>query len=69
MSDLIVIGYPDEATAEKAWDELVKLQQDFLVDLEDAAIVRRDRRGGCTSRPRPITRWPGAPSAACSGAC
>ena len=45
MSDLIVIGYPDEATAEKAWGELVKLQQDFLVDLEDAAIVRRDRKG------------------------
>jgi uncharacterized membrane protein len=45
MSDLIVIGYPDEETAEKAWDELVKLQQDFLVDLEDAAIVRRDRKG------------------------
>ena len=45
MSDLIVIGYPDEETAEKAWGELVKLQQDFLVDLEDAAIVRRDRKG------------------------
>jgi uncharacterized membrane protein len=45
MSDLTVIGYPDEATAEKAWGELVKLQQDFLVDLEDAAIVRRDRKG------------------------
>ena len=24
MSDLIVIGYPDEETAEKVWDELVK---------------------------------------------
>jgi uncharacterized membrane protein len=45
MSDLIVIGYPDEETAEKAWGELVKLQEDFLVDLEDAAIVRRDRKG------------------------
>ena len=45
MSDLIVIGYPDEETAEKVWDELTKLQQDFLVDLEDAAIIRRDRKG------------------------
>src|SRR6201996_5495898 len=45
MSDLIVIGYPDEETAEKVWDELVKLQEDFLVDLEDAAIVRRDQKG------------------------
>lgn len=45
MSDLIVISYPDEETAEKVWDELVKLQEDFLVDLEDAAIIRRDRKG------------------------
>jgi len=45
MSDLIVIGYPDEGTAEKVWDELVELQEDFLVDLEDAAIIRRDQKG------------------------
>src|ERR1700755_1911695 len=45
MSDLIVIGYPDEETAQKAWGELVKLQQYCLFDLEDAAIVRRDRTG------------------------
>jgi uncharacterized membrane protein len=45
MSDLIVIGYPDEETAEKVCNELVKLQQDFLVDLEDAAIIRRDQKG------------------------
>jgi uncharacterized membrane protein len=45
MSDLIVIGYPDEETAEKVWDELVKLQEDFVVDLEDAAIIRRDHKG------------------------
>ena len=45
MSDLIVIGYPDENTAQKVWDELVKLEHDYLVDLEDAAIIRRDRKG------------------------
>lgn len=45
MSDLIVLGYPDEDTAEKVWRELVKLQQDYLVDLDDAAIIRRDRNG------------------------
>jgi uncharacterized membrane protein len=45
MSDLIVIGYPDEDTAEKVWQELVQLQQDYLVDLEDAAIIRRDQDG------------------------
>jgi uncharacterized membrane protein len=45
MSDLIVIGYPDEETAQSVWEELVKLERDFLVDLEDAAIVRRDQKG------------------------
>lgn len=45
MSDLIVIGYPDEQTAARAWDELTQLQRDYLVDLEDAAIIRRDRKG------------------------
>lgn len=45
MSDLIVIGYPDENTAQKVWDELVELEHDYLVDLEDAAIIRRGRKG------------------------
>ena len=45
MSDLIVIGYPDEDTAQRVWGELVKLQRDYLVDLEDAAIIQRDRNG------------------------
>jgi hypothetical protein len=45
MSDLIVIGYPDEKTAQNVWEELVKLERDYLVDLEDAAIIRRDRKG------------------------
>lgn len=45
MSDLIVIGYPDESTAERVWQELVKLEQDYVVDLEDAAIIRRDSSG------------------------
>jgi uncharacterized membrane protein len=45
MSDLIVIGYPDGNTADNVWPELVKLQQDYLVDLEDAAIIRRDSKG------------------------
>ena len=45
MSDLIVIGHPDEETAEKVWNELVKLREDFLVDPEDAAIIRCDQKG------------------------
>lgn len=45
MSELIVIGYPDEETAEKVWKELVALERDYLVDLEDAAVIRRDDKG------------------------
>jgi uncharacterized membrane protein len=45
MSELIVIGYPDEHTAQEAWHELVKLERDFLVDLDDAAVIRRDANG------------------------
>jgi uncharacterized membrane protein len=39
MSDLIVIGYPDEQTAPRVWDELRSLQRDYLVDLEDGAVI------------------------------
>ena len=45
MSDLIVIGYQNETTAKEVWEELVKLQYDYLVDLEDAAVIRRDTKG------------------------
>jgi uncharacterized membrane protein len=45
MSDLIIIGYPDETTAQKVWEELVRLERDYLIDLDDAAIIRRDQKG------------------------
>ena len=45
MSDLIVIGYPDEHRAHDVWAELVKLGHDYLVDLQDAAIIWRDENG------------------------
>ena len=45
MSDLIIIGYDDEDTADRVLRELVALERDYLVDLEDAAVIRRDKRG------------------------
>lgn len=45
MSELIVIGYDDEQTAERVLDELQDLQKDYLIDLDDAAIVRRTPTG------------------------
>lgn len=45
MSDLIVIGYDDAATAQQAYDEVLKMQQDFIVDLRGLAIVNVDTEG------------------------
>jgi uncharacterized membrane protein len=45
ISDLTVIGYPDEQTAARVWDALVRLQKGYLADLKDAAIIRRDSKG------------------------
>jgi uncharacterized membrane protein len=45
MSELIVIGYPDEDTAKKVLDRALAMQKDYLIDLEDAAVVTRDQKG------------------------
>ncbi|HEY9777728.1 MAG TPA: DUF1269 domain-containing protein [Planktothrix sp.] len=39
MSDLIVVAYPDEHKAEEVRLTLIKLQQEYLIDLEDAVIA------------------------------
>ena len=39
MSNLIVIAYPDQATAEQARAELVQATKEHLVRLEDAVVV------------------------------
>ncbi len=45
MSDLLVIGYGDEATATRVLGELGELQADYLIDLDDAAVITRDGKG------------------------
>jgi len=45
MSDLIVIGFQDEFKADEVLIELRKLEREYLVDLEDAAIVVRNKAG------------------------
>ncbi len=45
MSELIVIGYDDTASARRAYDEVLRLQQDFVVDLRGLAIVNVDADG------------------------
>lgn len=41
MSDLIVIAFDDEATGFEMRTELVRMQRDYLIELEDAVVVTR----------------------------
>jgi uncharacterized membrane protein len=45
MSDLIVIGYPDETTAEAAADEARRLARDLIIQPDAIAAIVRDREG------------------------
>jgi uncharacterized membrane protein len=45
MSDLIVIGYPDEATAEEAADEARRLARDLIIQPDAIAVITRDKEG------------------------
>lgn len=45
MSDLIVVGFPDSGTADRALSELVALSKEYLVELDDAVIVVRNAEG------------------------
>jgi uncharacterized membrane protein len=45
MSELIVIGYADEATGRRAYDEVQELNRQFVVQLAGLAIVSVDRDG------------------------
>lgn len=41
MSDLIVIAFDDEATGFDLRTELVRMQKDYLIEMEDAVVVTR----------------------------
>lgn len=45
MSDLIVISFKDEFKADEVLIDLKKLEREYLIDLEDAAIVIRNKEG------------------------
>lgn len=45
MSNLIVIAFPNEADAFELRAALVKLQTQYLIDMEDVVVVTRDFRG------------------------
>ncbi|RDW14792.1 DUF1269 domain-containing protein [Paracoccus thiocyanatus] len=41
MSDLLVIAFDDETTSFELRTELVKMQKEYLIELEDAVVVTR----------------------------
>ena len=45
MSTLVVVAYPDEFQAEEVRLRLLKMQKEYLVDLEDAVIAVRKENG------------------------
>ncbi|NJK37110.1 MAG: DUF1269 domain-containing protein [Oscillatoriales cyanobacterium RM2_1_1] len=45
MSDLVAIAYDDEFKAEEVRLTLAKLQREHLIELEDAAVVVKDKEG------------------------
>ena len=45
MADLIIIAYPDVATAEAARAKLMELQKEYLIELGDAVVAERQADG------------------------
>jgi uncharacterized membrane protein len=45
VSNLVVVAYPEEKRAVEVMDALRRLQKEYLVDIEDAVYVTRDREG------------------------
>jgi uncharacterized membrane protein len=45
MSDLIIIGYDDHGTARQAYDQVLALQRDYIVELAGLALVSVDEEG------------------------
>lgn len=45
MSNLVVIAYDDPFKAEEVRTQLCKLQQDYLIDIEDAVVAVKNDKG------------------------
>jgi uncharacterized membrane protein len=45
MSDLVIVAFPDEATAFEARAELVRLQKEYLIEMDDVVVITREAEG------------------------
>lgn len=46
MSDLVIVAFDNEETAFDARSALVKLQREYLIEMEDAVVITRKADGG-----------------------
>ena len=44
MSNLVVIGFDDEATAFDMRAKLAKMQKEYLIEMEDVVVVTKDEK-------------------------
>ncbi len=44
MSNLVVVGFDDESTAFTMRAELIKMQKDYLIEMEDVVVVTKDEK-------------------------
>jgi len=44
MSNLVVVGFDDESTAFAMRNELIKMQKDYLLEMEDVVVVTKDQK-------------------------
>jgi uncharacterized membrane protein len=68
MSDLIVVGFTGEDTADQVLNKLQALQREHLIDLEDACVVVRDHSGNVRLKQAMKLVGVGAASGGLSGA-
>ena len=68
MSDLIVVGFKGEDTADQVLNKLQALQKEHLIDLEDACVVVRDHTGNVRLKQAMNLVRAGAASGGLSGA-
>ena len=45
MSTLVLIGYDDQLKAEEVRLKLLRMQKEYLIDLEDAVVATKDPKG------------------------
>ena len=57
MSTLILSAYDEQFKAEEVRTALRKMQQDYLIDLEDAVVAVKDDKGKVSLTTRMVRRW------------